>query len=234
MRCSRYTSMDDLTIAICNFNTTELTNDAIRSAFDVGLYAKKTVVLDNSTTQKFRLDNDLHEVTVLDNTYGKYIDFQKVMQTFSTLEIKANANGSLKHCYSIQFLLNACHTRHMLMLDSDVIFHKKPDFIDDNVITSAEIEREGQFCKRCNKIFAGKTRFAPILQYFNVAMTNAHHLTYYNPMMMHGGLSKQQHDIGNYYDTGAWFYEQVNKRLLKYHEIKYEDYITHLNHGSWK
>ena len=42
--------MDDLTIAICNFNTNELTNDAIRSAFDVGLYAKKTVVLDNSTT----------------------------------------------------------------------------------------------------------------------------------------------------------------------------------------
>jgi hypothetical protein len=41
------------------------------------------------------------DIRVIDNTCGKIIDFNSALKKFSRIPIKANNNGSLKHCLSI-------------------------------------------------------------------------------------------------------------------------------------
>ena len=50
-----------------------------------------------------------------------------------------NNHASAKHCYSIQYLLNICKTKYMVLFDSDTVLHKDIDFIDDNTVTAADI-----------------------------------------------------------------------------------------------
>jgi hypothetical protein len=63
---------------------------------------------------------------------------------------------------SIQFLLNICVTKYLLLCDSDIIFKKNIDFIDDNFITISDIEYSGTASQNMN-INLGKTRFTPFL-----------------------------------------------------------------------
>lgn len=50
-----------------------------------------------------------------------------------------NNHASAKHCYSIQYLLNICKTKYMVLFDSDTVLRKDIDFIDDNTVTAADI-----------------------------------------------------------------------------------------------
>lgn len=61
-------------------------------------------------------------------------------------------------------------------------------------------------------------------------MINDLHITYFDPMKMHGGLAL----TGNYYDTGASFYEYIYANKLNYKIINAKDYILHKEGGSWK
>ena len=95
-----YAGMDNnaTTVAICNFNTTELTNDCIQSIFS-NFKSKpfNIVVFDNSDKIPFTTQFD---VRIIDNTHGKYIDFSKATSIFSSVPSKNNY-ASLKHAMSI-------------------------------------------------------------------------------------------------------------------------------------
>lgn len=221
---------DDITAAICNFNTTKLTNTVLKGLFQFS-ECKKIIVLDNSDKEKFQLDKniDARKIEVLDNTQQKYINFNKLLSTYPlSFDCKKNNYASLKHTMSIQFLLNICTTKYLLLCDSDIIIKKKIDFIEDGYATIADIEETGQASQNMNTNL-GKNRFMPFMQLFNMKQINLHKIKYFNINRIHG--IKQ----GMLYDTGASLYEDIIERKhLPYKQIKLDEYITHLAHGSWK
>ena len=224
-----------ITVAICNFNTTQMTTDCIKSIADKSKLTNiQFVILDNSYLEhKFTVDNSLKNlnIQVLDNTTGKYINFDNALKNFSKIPIKANNNGSFKHCFSIQFLLNICKSRDMLLFDSDTILKHAIDFINPAYITIADLEIKYSKDSRCkNGIYTSQTRFIPFIQYFNCEKILQYKLKYFYANRIHGGSSIS----GNYYDTGASFYEDLINRNLPFKKISYTTYIDHLDHGSWK
>lgn len=224
-----------ITIAICNFNTTKMTTNCIKSIVNKSKLSNlKFLILDNSYPKnKFTIDNDIKDlnIQILDNTNGKYINFDDVLKKFSKIPIKANNNGSLKHCYSIQFLLNKCKSRDMLLFDSDTILKSAIDFINPSYVTIADLEiKRSKDPRMQNKIYTSQTRFMPFIQYFNCEKVLQCKLKYFYADRIHGGSSQS----GNYYDTGASFYEDLINRNLPFKRIYYIKYIDHLDHGSWK
>ena len=224
-----------ITIAICNFNTTELTTNCIKSIFkNSKLNNIKFIILDNSySNNAFQMSDALNsmDIRVIDNTHGKIIDFNSALKKFSKIPIKANNNGSLKHCLSIQFLLNICRSRDLLLFDSDTLLLKNIDFINPSYITVADLEKKDDPCTRSpSGKYLSETRFLPFIQYFNCELINKNQLKYFYPDRIHGGLTFS----GNYYDTGASFYEDVINKNLIFKRINYKEYIKHLDHGSWR
>lgn len=108
----------------------------------------KIIVFDNShADKKFILDNDLeqHSIEVLDNTTGQIIDFDSILAE-NQHRLDKNAGSarfnyaSLKHARSIQYLIDICSTNFMVLLDSDTLLKKDIDFIDDKLITAADVD----------------------------------------------------------------------------------------------
>lgn len=209
---------DKITIATCNFNTTELTNNLIRSIFqNVKSYDFSIVVFDNSDKCQFKKDNDLPPIRIIDNTNGQFINFVSLIKTMSIIPSKNN-HASLKHSMSIQFLLNSCLTKHLLLFDSDTRLLKDIDFIDERIVSAFDIHNNGS-----------KTRALPFIQYFNVQMIKSLKLKYLDINRMHGGMNIKN----NNYDTGASFYEDICSLNLPFKKINYKEYIWHMKRGSW-
>ena len=224
-----------ITIAICNFNTTQMTCNCIQSIYkNSRLKNIKIIVLDNSYAQhKFQIPNKMNQlgIQVLDNTNGKIINFNNALKTMSNITIKTNNNGSFKHCLSIQFLIDFCKTQDLLIFDSDTLLLKPIDFIDHKYITVADLEIKNKKNPRNGgKIYRSETRFLPFIQYINCQMIKDNKIKYFYPDRIHGGLTV----AGNYYDTGASLYEDVLNLNLPFKQISYKNYIQHFEHGSWK
>ena len=226
---------NDVTIAICNFNTTELTNNCIQSIqLNCKNFLYKFVILDNSNKTSFSLASDFNydtKIEIINNTTGKYVNFNQVLQKcpFKLMKNNANNYGSLKHAASIQFLLNICTTKILLLFDSDTILHKDIDFIDMQYASIADLEENGKN-GRNGKLYTSFTRFMPFIQFFNIDMIQKKKIRYFDYARMHGVLAPNR---GNYYDTGASFYADLVKNNLQFKRINYKDYIKHLDHGSW-
>ena len=123
---------DKATIAICNFNTTELTNNCIESIFkNVYTMSFRVVVLDNSSQQRFALRSSLvgRDVQVIDNTKMQVIDFKKM---HSGINSSTKNFAAFDHTFSMQFLMNVCQTKKLVILDSDTIVVNDFDFLLDN------------------------------------------------------------------------------------------------------
>lgn len=205
-----------------NFNQTVLTNILLKSIVknvinnDYRLY-----VVDNSTTQKFVLDQNLSgKVTVIDNTNDKIIPLEFSVKNFSKIPVPVNNNGSFKHCLTIQWILDQAKENHIVLFDCDVVLKKNLDWLDSNFLTIAQTEDLGK----------SKPRFLPYLQYFNIKMLRKLKIRYFDPMLIHGGLTKP----GNYYDTGASFYEEIIKKNLPWDSIDLSDHINHLKGGTFR
>lgn len=230
-----------ITIATCNFNTTELTNNLLNSIKKkFNKYKYELIILDNSNKIPFILKSNIKyhknciNIKILNNYNSKYINFDNILNTcpYKLMPNNGNNYGSLKHAFSIQFLLNICTTKYLLLFDSDTELLKDIDFISNNYITVSDIEYNNKIDSRMNnKIYTSKTRFMPFIQLFNIDKINKAHLKYFDYSRMHGVLAPNR---GNYYDTGASFYEDIIKNKLNFLQISYSNYINHLDHGSWK
>jgi len=124
--------IDKITVAICNYNTTDLTNQCIDSFLQFNsLKNSSIVVLDNSDANKYDSYHDF--VKVIDNTTQKYLNFDSIfkLSPHKLMSVNGNNYGSLKHAISIHFLLSICQSEKMILLDSDTITKKEIDFIDD-------------------------------------------------------------------------------------------------------
>ena len=213
--------MDDsyITIATCNYNTSQLTNNLIQSVFEnFSCMPFKFIVLDNSDKEKF---TTTFNVKTIDNTKGQYIDFNRIIDSLPTKVNSINNYASLKHAASIQFLLNICITSKMLLFDSDTVLLHDIDFIDPNIISAFDLEG----------ISRHLIRSVPYVQYFNVAMLSKHNIKYFDMSRMHYGASlNTQSQI---YDTGASFLEDCKAQNMNVKLIDHKKYIWHKKKGSW-
>lgn len=218
---------------IVHYNTPKLTKAAVLSLWKHTPGVRVTV-FDNSDKLpisgceqwKELLDNPL--VTIIDNTQGQYIDFEAWLQTFLDREPSPGNNyGSAKHCRSVQWLCDHIDEPFVLM-DSDVLVKNDVSELwqHSDCIWVGEI---GENVKR--RFGYDFKKVQPFLCYLNVPMMREYGIRYFNAEWMWNLTSKKPN---HRYDTGAWFYKAVKETILPTWEIRLNDYILHLGHGSWR
>ena len=130
--------MRQKTVAIIHYNTPELTEGAIMSLRKHGGRSYNVVVFDNSDQRPFEdidpmdcADDDLKGVTVIDNTKGQIIDFNKELEKYPERDrtigcAKGCEFGSAKHMMTVQKLWELLPDGFVLM-ESDVLIKKSID-----------------------------------------------------------------------------------------------------------
>lgn len=219
--------------AIVHYNTPKLTRAAIMSLWKhtpgvhVTVFDNSDIRTFMSKNEKFVTDNE-SLITVIDNTKGQYIDFDRWLENFPDKEPSPGNNyGSAKHCYSVQWLCDYLQESFLLM-DSDVLilqnvseFWQHPDCVWVGEVGENVRRRFGYNFKKVQ----------PFLCWLNVPLMNKHGVNYFNSEWMWNLTPvKPNHR----YDTGAWFYKAVKEAGLPTHEVTLKDYILHLGHGSWR
>lgn len=220
------------TVCIVHYNTPKLTQCAIRSLLkhtQVG----GVIVFDNSDRLPFMMKNkdfvaDNPFITVIDNTHGQHIDFDRWLESFPDREPSPGNNyGSAKHCCSVQWLID--HTdKPFILMDSDVLIRRDIS----------------EFWKHPNCAWVGETgenvreRFGydirkvqPFLCWLNVPLLKAHGIRYFNGEYMWNLTTKKPN---HRYDTGAWLHRAVSEAGLPTFQLPLNDYVVHLGHASWR
>lgn len=206
-------------ILIIHYNTPYLTECLVRSVNrfvqDATIY-----IFDNSDKEPFTAQFD--NVTIIDNTKGQVIDFDKWLEKYANKNNshgKTNQWGSAKHCYSVEKAMDIIG-ENFILLDSDVLIKKDiSDLYDDNIIYAGEVITQPSSTIK---------RVLPFICFINVKMCKDKKVHYFNDNYMHG-LYKTS--LSDRYDTGAGFY--LNSSKLPSKNIKCSDYIVHYGHASW-
>ena len=206
-------------IVIIHYNTPRLTECLVRS---INLFVKDAVIyiFDNSDKEPFTAKFD--NVTLLDNTKGEIINFNKWLDNYKNKNNshgKVNGWGSAKHCYSIEKCMEIIKD-NFILLDSDVLLKKDiSELFDDNIVYAGEI---------ITQPFSSIKRVLPFITYINTKMCLDNGIHYFDDNYMHG-LYKS--GIADRYDTGAGFY--INASKYPHKSINYGEYVIHYGHGSW-
>ncbi len=206
-------------VLIVNYNTQKLTDACIKSV-NKHTPGCRIYVFDNSDKEPFV--NTFKNVTVMDNTKGKIIDFKKFLAKYPD-RMKSNGRvnnwGSAKHCVTVEKCIEMIREPFVL-LDSDVLVKKDISGLwNSSYIYVSEVVFHPTF--KVNRV-------SPLICYINAKMCLENHVHYFNENYMHG-LRKTEK--GDSYDTGAWFY--VGARNHPHKQIVSADYVVHYKAGSW-
>lgn len=217
-------NLNDVDIYTVNFNHSELTNILIKSILkNVSGINYRIFVIDNSDKMPFVLDNSIDKslVTIIDNTDDKVIPIKFAAKYFPDKTISTpNNNGSFKHCLTIQWIIDNCEKDNLIIFDCDTILKKNIDFLDTKYISIASIDNRIKFKKRLH----------PCFQYFNISSIRKLNIKYFDPARINGGTTKD----GFYYDTGASFFEDIEKQHLPYKVLSNLDqYVSHLRAATY-
>ena len=212
-----------MTACIVHYNTPELTTAAIRSLWKHHPDCR-VVVFDNSERLLFSLDR-LNRLNgqVIDNTRGQVIDFAHWLDAFPDKVRNNNGYASAKHAYSIQWLIDHIDEPFLLM-DSDVLIRQPLTPICNSTYASV-----GEVA--VNPKLNDAPRLLPILCYINAPMIKEAGVRYFNPDYMWALTSITPN---NRYDTGAWFFRDLQEHCQPILDINIAPYVLHFGHGSWK
>ena len=233
-------------VATINFNTPELTEAAILSLRKHGGKDYQVVVFDNSCTIDFPAGQGLparhydarpftakmDNVTVIDNTKGKVIDFAAELAKYPDRNPRHSAVndwGSTKHIWTVQKLWELIPNGFVL-LESDVLLKQPIDFMfnrNEAVIGHVQVVQRGNLY--------GTGRLMPLLCWMNVPMLVKAGAVYFDPDRS-WQLHPEETDRRNWYDTGAALLEDVrlHKNGLRGKAIDIRQYIVHKQSGSWQ
>ena len=203
---------------IVNYNTQELTDCAIRS-LNKHTHCK-VYVFDNSDKEPYM--NDFANVEVIDNTKCQVIDWERWLREFPFKYHTTNNWGSAKHTKSIDICFDLIHDGFLLM-DSDILIKKDVSVFFDEFVCSGKIVED--------RHFISIPRLAPYLCYINVPKCMEHGIRYFNPSYT---WKLVNYSPNRWYDTGAWFLKDVEKKHLPIKKIDINDYMIHLRNGSWR
>ena len=177
-------------------------------------------IFDNSDKLPFTATFD--NVTVLDNTKGQIIDFNKWLDNYENKDNshgRVNRWGSAKHCYSVQKCMEIIK-ENFILLDSDVLLKKDiSDLFDDEIVYAGEV---------ITQPLSSIKRVLPFITYINTKMCLENGVHYFDDNYMHGLYKSATADR---FDTGAGFYIHTSKYPHK--SITYSEYVIHYGHGSW-
>lgn len=206
-------------IVIIHYNTPYLTECLVRS---INLFVEDAniYIFDNSDEHYFTAKFD--NVTILDNTKGKYINFDEWLNKYPNKHKshgRVNNWGSAKHCYSVEKCMEILD-EPFILLDSDILLKKDiSDLFNEEYIYIGETIKQP---------LSEIHRVQPFLCYINTNLCKENKVHYFDDNHMHG-LRKTA--IADMYDTGAAFY--INASKYKHKDIKFSDYVIHYGHGSW-
>lgn len=209
--------MGMIKIVIVHYNTPRLTGALVKS---IRKFVKKDYhiyIFDNSDTEPF--DEVADDITVWDNTHGRYIYFDGWLRRFKMKKQPhetLNNYGTAKHTYSVDKCMELVDDGFIL-LDSDVLLKQ-----DISVLADTDYYAVGEIA-RC-----GYTdRLVPYVCFINVRKCKGKGVHYFDARRTIGlGVGKGG------YDTGASFLEDV-RMVGNIKEIKVEDYVEHFYQGSW-
>lgn len=197
-------------IVIIHYNTPRLTECLVRS---INLFVKDAIIyiFDNSDKEPFTASFD--NVTVIDNTKGQIIDFDKWLSLFNTKVFSNNKWASAKHCYSVERCMNLINDSFIL-LDSDVLLKKDiSSLYDESYIYVGDIES-----------WKGNKRVIPYCCFINTKKCKEEDIHFFNSKFIVGLTPRCK------YDTGAYFYMKCKGIPSK--RIDYNDYVVHMDNGS--
>ena len=223
--------MKEKNVAIVHYNTPELTEAAIWSLRKHGGEGYNVFVFDNSDERPFTAK--MKGVTVIDNTKGQIIDFEKELAKYPERDDevgvhRGNNFGSDKHMMSVQKLWELL-TDGFVLMDSDVLIKENIDWMF----------WEGECCcGYISKMTAkGIPRMMPMLLWINVPMCIKGGARFFDPdraWALHQG-----NDPRNFWDTGAAFLDDIKRLKPQCHgkaisRDRLLQAIEHYKMGSWK
>ena len=218
----------DRQVAIVHFNTPELTEACINSIRKHGGKEYHVTVFDNSDKRPFTAK--MNGVTVIDNTKGQVIDFNKELSKYPKARHgEVNNYGSDKHMMSVQKLWDIIDAP-FLLLDSDVLVKQSVDFMfQDSQVAVGHVQNP----QPGNNFHLG--RLVPMLCYINVPLCRKCGLTYFDPKRSWMIHSSDLQDKRNWYDTGASFYEDIHNHKNGAHgkRVDIRPLMEHYKRGSW-
>ena len=219
--------------AIVHFNTPMLTTCLLSSLKRVHPDAT-IVVFDNSDAYPlFKNVIKYFDIRYYDNTTGDILNFDEEIAlcglSIDPVFYEINKLASIKHTLTIDWLLSYLPYNEIVLLDSDILFHKPINFIDHNKITIGQLSED-----EVNTRPERKFRILPYCQYFNIELLRKYKMRYFDSHRIIGFNTTQKQ--GRWaYDTGASFFEDVIDQYpnLCDSSIKLNDYIVHYKGGSW-
>lgn len=206
-------------VVIVHYNTPDLMLALVKSIrkFTSGFHI---YIFDNSDKEPFSCSGD--DITIIDNTNGQIIDFDKWEEEQDNIDQKIynrNKLASAKHSYSIQKCIELIDG-DFILLDSDVLLKKDiSDIMDDRFCCVGMKE----------KLKERKERVLPFLCYINANKCNENNIKFFDKDRMIGINYENE---GNLYDTGASFLEDI-KQINAFKNIDIMQYVVHYASGSW-
>lgn len=206
---------------IINYNTKNFVNILIQSIKKQILsFDYRINIFDNSNEEKFELSiNNIDikdKINIIDNYQNNIIDFN----SFFKINNAYYANGSVMHCYSVDWFLKNSNYDYIILLDSDTIVKSDIDFINFNdYVTIGEVN--GTYEHYDIHI---TPRIMPYLQFFNNKLIKKYKIDYFNKNKMYGINNPKNYWL---YDTGCYFYEQIVLNNFNYKQIQISKYINH-------
>jgi hypothetical protein len=216
-------------VAIIHFNTPELTKAGIMSLRKQTGNRYAVTVFDNSDKRPFTAKMD--GVTIIDNTKGQIIDFEKELSKYpdKCWELAHKSNyGSAKHIMSVQKLWELLPDGFILM-ESDILLTKNINFLWDE--TYATCGKAQWFRGRTQE----KDRLLPFLCYLNVPKLTKNGARYFDPARCWALSPGGMNNPSNWYDTGASLLEDIIKTKPALVARLYRDldhYYVHYTGGS--
>lgn len=208
-----------INVLTVHYNTPELLDAMIRSVnknTDCKIY-----VFDNSDSSPFV--NTFDNVEVIDNTKGQIFDFDEWLAKFPDKQYTSNGWGSAKHCKTVDLCFDLIPDGFIL-LDSDVLIYRDiSELWDSRYIGAGQLE--------IPRHPVSIRRICPYVCYINVPMCRKHDVRYFDDDHMWFLTAKSPN---RWYDTGAWFYENCDKRGVTVNLCSCDDYCVHLGAGSWR
>ena len=190
------------TVAIVHYNTPEMTEAAIMSLRKQTGMRYDVVVFDNSDKRPFTAK--MQGVKVIDNTNGKYIDFEAELAKYpdKCWELAWRSNyGSAKHIMSVQKLWKLIPEGFILM-ESDILLTKNINFLWDEQYAA------------CGKAqwFRGRTGTKNPNNWYDTGASFLEDIVKTKPQL----VARLYRDLDHYYihyTGGSWRQNDVNNQL---------------------
>lgn len=208
-------------IIIIHYNTPKLTDCLVKS-INKFVQEAQIYIFDNSDKHPFTSKYD--NVTILDNTNGQIIDFDKWLENYpNRLKSYARLNNfaSAKHAYCVERCMEIIDGDWFVLLDSDVLLKRDISelYKDDCIYVGEVITQPDGIVKR----------LAPYMLFINTKLCKENNVHFFDERFMHGlAVGK----VGDSFDTGAAFYYAANK--FTHGDINTKAWCEHYGHGSWK